>query len=339
MNNSLERIDPDLVPYRTLYTGAKIPAVGLGTYGSDRFNADEIAEAVLGAAKIGYRHFDCAAVYGNEKEIGVSFQKIMSSGIQREELWITSKLWNDKHAEEDVIPACQQTLEDLRLEYLDLYLIHWPFPNHHDPGVDVNSRDPHAVPYIHENYMKTWRQMEKLVEMGLVRHIGTSNMTIPKLKLLLRDASIKPAANEMELHPHFQQPEFFKFCIDNKIAPIGFAPIGSPTRPDRDKTPEDTVDIEDPVIIKFAQRLNVHPAVVCVKWAVQRGQIPIPFSIKPKEYFSNLKAVTVEPLTEEEMREIEGIDKHNRLIKGQVFLWESAKDWQDLWDLDEQIAS
>ena len=339
MNNSLERIDPDLVPYRTLYTGAKIPAVGLGTYGSDRFTADEIAEAVLGAAKIGYRHFDCAAVYGNEKEIGVSFQKIMSSGIQREELWVTSKLWNDKHAEEDVIPACQQTLEDLRLEYLDLYLIHWPFPNHHDPGVDVNSRDPHAVPYIHENYMKTWRQMEKLVEMGLVRHIGTSNMTIPKLKLLLRDASIKLAANEMELHPHFQQPEFFKFCIDNKIAPIGFAPIGSPTRPDRDKTPEDTVDIEDPVIIKFAQRLNVHPAVVCVKWAVQRGQIPIPFSIKPKEYFSNLKAVTVDPLTDEEMREIEGIDKHNRLIKGQVFLWESAKDWQDLWDLDEQIAS
>ena len=284
MNNSLKRIDPNLVPYRTLYTGAKIPAVGLGTYGSDRFTADEIAEAVLGAAKIGYRHFDCAAVYGNEKEIGVSFQKIMSSGIQREELWITSKLWNDKHAEEDVIPACQQTLDDLRLECLDLYLIHWPFPNHHDPGVDVNSRDPHAVPYIHENYMKTWRQMEKLVEMGLVRHIGTSNMTIPKLKLLLRDASIKLAANEMELHPHFQQPEFFHFCIDNKIVPIGFTPIGSPTRPDRDKTPDDTVDIEDPVIVKIAKRLNVHPAVICVKWAVQRGQVPIPFSIYPREY-------------------------------------------------------
>ena len=339
MNNSLERINPDLVPCRTLYTGAKIPAVGLGTFGSDRFTADEIAEAVTGAATIGYRHFDCAAVYGNEKEIGVSFQKIMSSGIQREELWITSKLWNDKHAEEDVILACQQTLEDLRLEYLDLYLIHWPFPNHHDPGVDVNSRDPHAVPYIHENYMKTWRQMEKLVEMGLVRHIGTSNMTIAKLKLLLQDARIKPAANEMELHPHFQQPEFFKFCIDNQIAPIGFAPIGSPTRPDRDKTPDDTVDIEDPVIVKIAERLNVHPAVVCVKWAVQRGQIPIPFSIYPDQYWSNLKAATTEPLTDEEMQEIAGIDKNNRLIKGQVFLWESAKDWQDLWDLDGQIVS
>ena len=339
MNIPLEKINPSSVPYRTLYTGAKIPAVGLGTFGSDRFTADEIAEAVTGAATIGYRHFDCAAVYGNEKEIGVSFQKIMSSGIQREELWITSKLWNDKHAEEDVIPACQQTLDDLRLECLDLYLIHWPFPNHHAPGVDVNSRDPHAVPYVHENYMKTWRQMEKLVEMGLVRHIGTSNMTIAKLKLLLQDARIKPAANEMELHPHFQQPEFFKFCIDNQIMPIGFAPIGSPTRPDRDKTPEDTVDIEDPVIVKIAQRLNVHPAVVCVKWAVQRGQIPIPFSIYPDQYWSNLKAATTEPLTEEEMQEIARIDKKNRLIKGHVFLWESAKDWRDLWDLDGQIAS
>ena len=339
MNIPLEKINPSSVPYRTLYTGAKIPAVGLGTFGSDRFTADEIAEAVTGAATIGYRHFDCAAVYGNEKEIGVSFQKIMSSGIQREELWITSKLWNDKHAEDDVILACQQTLKDLQVDYLDLYLIHWPFPNHHAPGVDVNSRDPHAVPYVHENYMKTWRQMEKLVEMGLVRHIGTSNMTIAKLKLLLQDARIKPAANEMELHPHFQQPEFFKFCIDNQIMPIGFAPIGSPTRPDRDKTPEDTVDIEDPVIVKIAQRLNVHPAVVCVKWAVQRGQIPIPFSIYPDQYWSNLKAATTEPLTEEEMQEIARIDKKNRLIKGHVFLWESAKDWRDLWDLDGQIAS
>jgi alcohol dehydrogenase (NADP+) len=339
MNISLEKIDPGLVPYRTLYTGAKIPPIGLGTFGSDRFTATEIAEAVLGAAAIGYRHFDCAAVYGNEKDIGLSFQKIRSSGITRQELWITSKLWNDKHAEEDVIPACQQTLRDLQLDYLDLYLIHWPFPNHHAPGVDVNSRDPHAVPYHHENYMKTWRQMEKLVEMGLVRHIGTSNMTIAKLKLLLRDAEIKPAANEMELHPHFQQPEFFKFCMDNQIAPIGFAPIGSPTRPDRDKTPDDTVDIEDPVILKIAERLNVHPAVVCVKWAIQRGQIPIPFSIYPEQYWSNLKATTTEPLTNEEMQEIAGVDKNNRLIKGQVFLWESAKDWQDLWDLDGQIAS
>jgi diketogulonate reductase-like aldo/keto reductase len=322
-----------------MYTGAKIPAIGLGTFGSDRFTANEIAGAVLGAAEVGYRHFDCAAVYGNEKEIGVSLQEIMSGGIPREELWITSKLWNDKHAEEDVIPACEKTLKDLQLNYLDLYLVHWPFPNHHDPGVDVNARDPHAIPYIHENYMKTWRQMEKLVEMGLVRHIGTSNMSIPKLQLLLRDAKIKPAANEMELHPHFQQPGLFQFCLDNQLVPIGFAPIGSPTRPDRDRTPDDTVDIEDPVIVKIAARLNVHPAVVCVKWAVQRGQIPIPFSIHAREYLSNLQSAITAPLTDEEMQAISRIDKNNRLIKGQVFLWKGAKDWQDLWDLDGKIAS
>jgi alcohol dehydrogenase (NADP+) len=339
MNEQIEKIDPGLVPARTLHTGAKIPAIGLGTFGSDRFTADQIAEAVLGAAEVGYRHFDCASVYGNEKEIGGSLRKMMSGGIRREELWITSKLWNDKHDEQDVIPQCRQTLKDLKLEYLDLYLIHWPFPNHHAPGVDVNSRDPHAVPYVHENYMKTWRQMEKLVEMGLVRHIGTSNMTVPKLKLLLRDAKIRPAANEMELHPHFQQPELFRYCQENGIVPIGFSPIGSPTRPDRDKTPEDTVDIEDPVVVKIAKRLNVHPAVVCVKWAVQRGQVPIPFSIYPREYQGNLKAVVADPLTEEEMRELAGVDKNDRLIKGQVFLWEGAKDWQDLWDLDGKIAS
>jgi len=339
MNIPLEKIDPHAVAHRKFYTGAMIPAIGLGTFGSDRFNADEIAEAVLGAAEIGYRHFDCASVYGNEREIGNSFQKIIDSGIKREQLWITSKLWNDKHAEEDVIPACKQTLQDLQLKYLDLYLVHWPFPNYHAPGVGVDSRDPHAVPYIHENYMKTWRQMEKLVELGLVRHIGTSNMTVPKLKLLLRDAKIKPAANEMELHPHFQQPEFFKFCIENKIVPIGFTPIGSPTRPDRDKTPEDTVDIEDPVIVKIAKRLNVHPAVICVKWAVQRGQVPIPFSIHPNEYWSNLKSAATEPLTTKEMQDIAAIDKICRLIKGQVFLWEGAKDWRDLWDLDGKIAT
>jgi diketogulonate reductase-like aldo/keto reductase len=262
----------------------------------------------------------------------------MASGIKREELWITSKLWNDKHAEADVILSCQQSLKDLGLDYLDLYLVHWPFPNFHPPKCDVDSRSPDATPYIHENFMKTWRQMEKLVEMGLVRNIGTSNVTIPKLELILRDAVIKPAVNEMELHPHFQQQELFDYVMANDIVPVGYCPIGSPARPERDRTADDTVDIEDPVIVDIAAKHGLHPATLCVKWAAQRGQVPIPMSSKRRNYLANLKSVCEDPLTDEEMAAIGGIDHDCRLIKGHVFLWEGASDWKDLWDLDGTIT-
>ncbi|MBP7524884.1 MAG: aldo/keto reductase [Propionivibrio sp.] len=331
-------VDPARVPYQTLYTGARIPAVGIGTFGSDRFSGDEVAAAVLGAISVGYRHIDCAAVYGNEHLIGGGLQKAIEGGIKREDLFVTSKVWNNMHGDGDVLLSVAKTLRDLRLDYLDMFLVHWPFPNHHAHGVSVDSRDPNAVPYIHENYMKTWRQMERLVDMGLVKAIGTSNVSIAKLKLILRDARIKPAVNEMELHPHFQQPELFKFCVDHHIVPIGFSPIGSPNRPDRDKTDTDTVDVEDPVVVAIANRLGVHPALVCLKWAIQRGQVPIPFSIHRKNYLANLKCSTENLLTDEEMTAMAGIDKKCRLIKGQVFLWPTAKDWNDLWDESGMIA-
>lgn len=330
-------VDPERVPQRTLYTGAQMPAIGLGTFGSDHAPGEAVAAAVKDAAALGYRHFDCAAVYRNEALIGAALQEVMATGVRREELWITSKLWNDSHAEADVIPAFRRSLADLRLDYLDLYLIHWPFPNHHAPGVDVSWRDHGARPYIHANFMKTWRQLEQLVDLGLVRHIGTSNMTIPKLELLLRDARIKPAVNEMELHPHFQQPALFDFVRAHGIEPIGYSPIGSPARPERDRTPDDSVDIEDPVIVRIAARLGVHPAVVCVKWAVQRGQTPIPFSTKRRNFLANLQGVVSEPLTAAEMQAIAGIDRNCRLIKGQVFLWKEGQDWRDLWDEDGVI--
>jgi alcohol dehydrogenase (NADP+) len=336
---SPDAIDPGLVPKRTLYTGAVMPAIGLGTFGSDHVTGGEIAEAVKGAVSVGYRHLDCASVYGNEDCIGAALRELFAAGLKREELWIVSKLWNDKHAEADVIPSCRKSLADLRLDYLDMYLVHWPFPNFHPPGCSVDSRSPHARPYIHENFMKTWRQMEKLVDLGLVRHIGTSNMTIPKLELLLRDACIAPAINEMELHPHFQQPELFDYVRARGIQPVGYCPIGSPARPERDRTPEDTVDIEDPVIVAIARRLGVHPAVVCVKWAVQRGQTPIPLSTRRRNYLANLACTVGEPLTDAEMQAIAEIDKQCRLIKGQVFLWRDHQTWEDLWDLNGEIKS
>ena len=128
-------VDPRLVPQRVLWTGARMPAIGLGTFGSDRFSGEDIAAAVVGAAEVGYRHFDCASVYENEHLIGASLQRIIQGGIPREELWVTTKLWNDKHAPADVASSFEKSLRDLRLDYLDLYLIHWPFPNHHAPGV------------------------------------------------------------------------------------------------------------------------------------------------------------------------------------------------------------
>ena len=332
------RIDPVSVPQRTLYTGARMPAIGLGTFGSDHVSADRIAEAVKAAARFGYRHFDCASVYGNQAEIGGALAEVMAAGVKREQLWISSKLWNDKHSPKDVIASCEKSLADLQLNYLDLYLVHWPFPNFHAPGCDVTARSKDARPYIHANYMKTWAAMEELNKRGLVRHIGTSNMTIPKLKLVLRDAKIKPAANEMELHPHFQQPELFQFVRANGMMPIGYSPLGSPHRPERDRTPGDTSPTEDPAILRIAERHHVHPAVVCIKWAVQRGQTPIPFSANPKNIFSNLLGVTSDPLTAEEMREIAALDRNCRLIKGQVFLWKEGQSWEALWDVNGEIT-
>lgn len=315
-----------------------MPAIGLGTFGSDHVTADQVAEALIGAAAIGYRHFDCASVYGNERQIGTALAEVMHSGISREALWITSKLWNDKHGAKDVIASCEQSLADLRLSYVDMYLIHWPFPNFHPPGCDVGFRSYNAEPYIHEHFMETWRAMEALVDRGLVRHIGTSNMTVPKLKLLLRDARIKPAVNEMELHPHFQQPELFDFVRAHGIEPIGYCPLGSPGRPERDRTPEDTAPLEDSVIRQIAARLGVHPADVCIKWAVQRGQTPIPFSINPHHYASNLRAVVENPLSLVDMNAIAKIDRNCRLIKGQVFLWKDGQSWEDLWDMNGEIV-
>ncbi|MBO4901832.1 MAG: aldo/keto reductase [Lachnospiraceae bacterium] len=319
------------VPVRKLNTGAVMPAIGLGTFGSDKYTPEQISAAVAGAIKAGYRMLDCASVYQNEDQIGEVLSALFAEGaVKREDLFITSKVWNDQHRE--VKKACLKSLDDLKLSYIDLYFVHWPFPNYHAPGCDGDSRNPDSKPFSVDEFMDTWRQCEELVDLGLVKAIGMSNMTVSKLEQVLPLCKIRPAALELECHPSFQQQELCEYAQKRNIVPIGFCPIGSPSRPERDRCEDDVVDMQLPEVISVANAHNIHPALVCIKWAVQRGLCTIPFSVKEAQYISNLKCTTEDPLTESEMRSLDGAERNCRLVKGQVFLWPGATDWKQLWE-------
>jgi alcohol dehydrogenase (NADP+) len=322
-------IEPGAVPQVTLASGEKIPAIGMGTFGSDRYAPETVAEAVGGAIRYGYRFFDCASVYGNEDLIG---KAIEATGLRRDELFITSKVWNDMHGRGDVLCSLAKTLQDLRLDYVDCYFVHWPFANYHAPGCDGDARNPDSKPWSAERFLATWSQMERIHKAGLARYIGMSNMTVKKLDEVLPHCAVKPAFLEMEQHPAFQQPDLYDYCRKAGITVIGFCPLGSPNRPERDKTQDDIVDTELPAIREVAAAHGIHPALVCIKWAVQRGTIPIPFSTTEKNYKANLKCVTEDPLSAAEMEKIARADQNCRLVKGQVFLWPDARDWKDLWE-------
>ena len=329
-------IDPKTVPSFKLNDGGVIPCIGMGTFGSDRVTPDEVAGAVAGGLRTGYRLFDCAACYGNEDKIGVEFRRAFDEGVvKREELFIMSKVWNDMHRR--VAESCKKTIADLQCDYLDMLFIHWPFPNYHAPFCDVDSRNPDSKPFSVAEFVDTYRQIEALVDQGLVKHIGISNMTIPKLNAVLDKLRIKPAACESELHPCFQQQALFDYLVERDILPIGYMPLGSPRRPERDILPEDIADMQMPELVAIAKAHNCHPAIICLKWALQRGQLPIPFSVH--NYEANLRAAVTEKLTDAEMATIATLERNNRLVKGQVFLWPGAKDWHDLWDEDGVIVS
>ena len=329
----MERVNPALVPQRKLSNGMVIPGIGMGTFGNDKYDSDQVSEAVYGAIQAGYRLFDGAAAYGNEKEIGKVYARAFKEGlVQRQDLTIMTKVWNNMHGQGDVLVACAQSLRDLQIDYADIYMVHWPFPNHHEPGANLEGWDPSHVPCSLEEYMTVWRQMEKLVDMGLVRGLGMSNVTITKMEQILPLCRIKPVVLEVEINPTFQQPKLFDYCKAHGILPIAYSPLGSPCRPERDTAPGDLVTFEMPELLEIAKAHNCHPAVICVKWAVQRGQVPIPFSVFENEYVGNLKCTTEDFLTDEEMETLRKADRNFRLLKGQVFLWEGAKDWRDIWD-------
>lgn len=333
-----DTVDPTTVPRLTLAGGATIPMLGLGTFGSDRFSLEDIAEAVGVALRTGYRLVDCASVYANEHLIGPVLKSTMAElGVSRDEVFVISKVWNDAHDPAAAVASVHKSLADLGLEHLDALLIHWPFPNTHERFAAPDARNPSSRPYIHAEYMAMYHALEELVDAGLVRHLGVSNMTIPKLRLVLRDARIAPAINEMELHPAFQQGELYQFSKDHGMVVIGYSPMGSPRRPERDTFEGDVADMEHPVVVRIAAELGVHPAEVCLKWAAQRGHVAIPFSVKPAQILSNLRAITTNPLTPRMLNDLRSVEANSRLIKGQVFLWEGSGDWLDLWDVDGTI--
>lgn len=314
--------------------------IGFGTFGSDRYDEKAVAGAVYEAIRFGYRTFDCASVYGNEKQIGNVFRRAFREGlVARNDITVISKVWNDMHSDGKVIESCKQSLEDLGLSYLDLYFLHWPFPNYHAKGCAGDSRNPDSKPFFVNDFMIAWRQMEELKKSGLVREIAVSNMTIPKFEAILPLCEIPPYANEMELHPSFQQPQLYDYCQSHGIKIIGFCPLGSPNRPERDRVEGDVCDTQMAVIQELAEKYKCSPQEICIKWAATRGHTPIPFSANPVNIAANLSAAEGERLTAEEMALIALADCNCRLVKGQVFLWPGSDDWQDLWDVNDELES
>lgn len=315
------------------------PKIGMGTFGSDKYDEETVAGAVEYAIKAGYRLLDCASVYGNEEQIGDVLKKAFDNGVlKRDDVVVMSKVWNDMHNEGDVAKSCEKSVRDLKTGFLDVYFVHWPFPNYHAKGCDVTSRSEDSKPFFAEDFLKVWRQMEELRDRGLVREIAVSNMTVAKMKAVLPYCRIKPYAIEMELHPTFQQKELYEYCKAEGIKIIGYCPLGSPNRPERDRTKEDIADTELPQIKEIASRHGCHPAEICIAWAIGKGHTPIPFASKKNNIEKNLKAADEIKLSDDEMKIIDALDCGNRLIKGQVFLWKGTEDWHDLWDENGKIA-
>jgi D-xylose reductase len=304
-------------PSIALADGGQLPSVGLGFWKMPQPTAPAL---VREAVRVGYRHLDCACDYGNEPQAGEGIAAALRDGLcRRDELWVTSKLWNTYHEPRHVRAACERSLRDLRLDHLDLYLVHFPialafvpfdvrYPPGwlFEPGAARPAMKPIAVPYA-----DTWGAMEELHRAGLVKHLGVCNLNVSMLRDLLAQCSIRPAVHQMELHPQLTQPRQLKYCAQENIAVTAFSPLGALSYlPLGMARPEEDV-LADPAVTGIAAAHGRTPAQVVLRWGVQRGCAVIPKTQTPARLAENL-ALFDFALTRDEMMAIDGLDRRRR---------------------------
>ncbi len=305
--------------------GDQMPIMGLGTWKADN---DQSYQAIRQAIAVGYRHFDCAAVYGNESAIGQALSDSIADGeITREELWLTSKLWNNAHLAKDVRPALEKSLNKLQVSYLDLYLIHWPVVI--KPGVGFPKSDDEYLSLDEVPIIETWQAMEACVDEGLIRHIGVSNFSQRKLNDLISKSRIKPENNQVELHPLLQQASLKKYCDEQEVHLTAYAPLGSGDRPAFFQSEDSQAPLESPIIQSIALRYKASPAQILLAWSMQRGTAVIPKTVNAERMQENLASTEIE-LADTDMQLIESLEANCRLLRGD--LWGGPYNYAELWD-------
>ncbi|EFC44964.1 predicted protein [Naegleria gruberi] len=304
----------------TLNDGTQMPIIGLGTWRSE---PQKVKEAVIVAIESGYRHIDCAALYGNEKEIGEALEEVIKRGVvKREELWITSKIWNTHKRAANVRAAFEKTLSDLKLEYLDQYLIHWPIAFEF-AGIEL--KDYACIVPREESgkiakvdfvpFKETWGELEKLVEEGKIKSIGISNFSVTDTcNLYAENIKIKPAVNQIEAHPYFTNTRLMQTMKSSQfkeINTVAYCPLGRGG---------ENAPISDPVVIEIAQKYSKSPAQVVIRWALQRGSIIVPKSVTPERIKENINVFDFE-LNEEDMNKISELGKKRKRAVDPIGSW------------------